>query len=246
MQGWTAAAIGAHRGSLLAWLASVDGDAWNAPTACAPWTVKDVLAHLVSGEMAFGRIYRGEVSEHGYLDPESGIADWRALPGVAVRAALWQHGVATQRILEAMSEQTWQRQIRAFGCRRVSQLARLHLFELAVHGHDLTAALDADELWGDLLPFLAEHVMRAAPRALGRNGLPPAGALQIVVPDLDQAWTIDGTGDTWSVSTREATDSYETSARALVLTATGRGAPPEEATALSARGRAILDALRIV
>ena len=47
------------------------------------------------------------LKEQGYIDPEEGIAKWRALPGEAVRAALWQHGTAAQRVLDAMTEDVW-------------------------------------------------------------------------------------------------------------------------------------------
>src|ERR1041385_2030218 len=121
--------IAAERAALLGFLQSVEGQAWAAPTVCAPWNVKEVLAHMVEGELNVGRIYRGEVREQGYMDPEEGIDRWRALPGVAVRAALWQHGTATQRVLDAMTEDVWRAPIKAFGCREVRQLVRLHLFD---------------------------------------------------------------------------------------------------------------------
>ncbi|HVL32290.1 MAG TPA: maleylpyruvate isomerase N-terminal domain-containing protein, partial [Actinomycetota bacterium] len=95
--------IANERADLLAYLQSVNGPDWDRITVCAPWTVKDVLAHIVEGELNVGKIYRGEHVGGGFVDAEEGIARWAALPGEAVRAALWQHGTATQRVLEAMT-----------------------------------------------------------------------------------------------------------------------------------------------
>src|SRR5437899_10773698 len=95
--------IGDQRAALLGAIAGAGPADWDRPTVCAPWTLKDVLAHMVEGELNVGRIYRGEVKEQGYIDPDEGIAKWSALPGEAVRAALWQHGTAAQRVLGAMT-----------------------------------------------------------------------------------------------------------------------------------------------
>src|SRR6266487_6461082 len=94
--------ISDQRAALLTFLAPVAGEDWSNPTVCTGWSVKDVLAHMVEGELNVGRVYRGEVREQGYIDPEEGIAKWRALPGEAVRASLWQHGTAAQRVLDAL------------------------------------------------------------------------------------------------------------------------------------------------
>src|SRR5437660_12251900 len=95
-----ASQIADERAALLAFLAGVDGDAWSRPTVCTGWSVKDVLAHMVEGELTVGSIYRGEVRRLDPVDHELRIAQWRALPGVAVRAAFWQHGVAAQRVID--------------------------------------------------------------------------------------------------------------------------------------------------
>jgi uncharacterized protein (TIGR03083 family) len=187
--------------------------------------MKDVLAHMVEGELNVGRIYRGEVREQGYIDPEEGIAKWRALPGEAVRAALWQHGTAAQRVLDAMTEEVWRAPIKAFGCREIRQLVRLHLFDIAVHGHDLTEALGTAPVWAPALPFLAEFVVRAAPPTLTRRGLDPGGELLVLVDG--KTWLIDGTEGSWRlVHDAEAgavKASIEMDAETLVLLATGRG-----------------------
>jgi uncharacterized protein (TIGR03083 family) len=180
---------------------------------------------MVEGELNVGRIYRGEVKEQGYIDPDEGIAKWRALPGEAVRAALWQHGTAAQRVLDAMTEEVWRAPIKAFGCREIRQLVRIHLFDISVHGHDLTDALGVPAVWAPALPFLTEFVVRAAPPTLTRRGLEADGSLLVEVGD--RRWLIEGSDGAWKVdhspSPESGDASFETDAETLVLLATGRG-----------------------
>lgn len=217
--------IGDQRAYLLAFLARASGDDWSRPTTCDPWSVKDVLAHMLEGDLVLGRVYRGELRESGFIDPESGIEKWRHLPGEAVSAALWQHGTATQRALEALGDDAWRAPIHVFGCRTIAQLARLHLFDVCVHGHDLTDAFDAPALWGPCLPFLAEFCARALPSTLERHRVTPGGALEIVVAGSDTRWVVDGHEDHWRVArTGEAPARVRLAEEDLVLLATGRRA----------------------
>jgi uncharacterized protein (TIGR03083 family) len=244
--------IAEQRAALLTAIATAGGADWERPTVCAPWNVKDVLAHMVEGELNVGRIYRGEVREQGYIDPEEGIAKWRALPGEAVRAALWQHGTAAQRVLDAMTEEVWRTPIKAFGCREIRQLVRLHLFDISVHGHDLTEALGSPPVWGPALPFLVEFVVRAAPPTLTRRGLDPGGELLVSVDG--KRWLIDGTEGSWRVvhdAAGEAQAAIELDAETLVLLTTGRGDQEELSQRAvisrdSQTGRRILEAWRVV
>lgn len=245
--------ITAQRASLLTAIAGAGAADWDRPTVCAPWTFKDVLAHMVEGELNVGRIYRGEVKEQGYIDPDVGIAKWSALPGEAVRAALWQHGTAAQRVLDAMTEEVWRSPIKAFGCREIRQLVRLHLFDIAVHGHDLTDALGGPAIWEPALPFLTEFVVRAAPPTLARRGLEAGGSLLVEVGD--RRWLIEGADGAWRVDhspSPESGDAYfKTDAETLVLLTTGRGDREELLrSAVIARdsqiGRRVLEAWRVV
>jgi uncharacterized protein (TIGR03083 family) len=245
--------IGDQRAALLRAIASAGAADWDRPTVCAPWNMKDVLAHLVEGELNVGRIYRGEVREQGYIDPEEGIAKWRALPGEAVRAALWQHGTAAQRVLDAMTEEVWRAPIKAFGCHEIRQLVRLHLFDISVHGHDLTEALVTPSVWEPALSFLAEFVVRAAPPTLTRRGLEAAGELLVSVDG--KRWLIEGTEGSWRLvhdaEARSVQASIELDAETLVLLATGRADQKELLDRSSLTGdrdgaKRILTAWRVV
>lgn len=225
MQDETIRQIAEQRADLLAFLQRVGDDGWARPTVCDPWTVKAVLAHLVEGELNLGRIYRGEIREQGYVDPQEGIDRWIALPGVAVRAALWQHGTATQRALDQMTEEVWRSPIKAFGCRTVSRLARLHLFELSMHGYDITHALDAEPTWLPRLPFIVSFVVRAAPLTLRRRAIAPEGALRVICGEDE--WTIDGRNGDWALTDTDAPATIIAEPDGLVLGVTGRRPIPE-------------------
>lgn len=223
-------AIADQRSALLGALAPVEGEAWAAPTVCTGWSAKDVLSHMVEGELNVGRVYRGEQRALGPVDPNEGVARWSPLPGVAVRAAFWQHGTATQRALDAMTDETWGAPIEAFGCRRVAQLARLHLFDLCVHGHDITDALEMPPLWGPHLGFLVEFVARAAPATFARLGVAPEGSLAVAPAGLERTWVLDGTQGSWSVRAEPgdgASATIEPSAEDLVMATTGRTPVPD-------------------
>jgi len=246
--------IGDQRAAVLGAIANAGPADWDRPTVCAPWTLKDVLAHMVEGELNLGRIYRGEVREQGYIDPEEGIAKWRALPGEAVRAALWQHGTAAQRVLDAMTEEIWRAPIKAYGCREIRQLVRLHAFDGSVHGHDLTDALEVQPVWGPALPFLVEFVVRAAPPTLKRRGLEPDGDSMLVSVG-EKRWLIESVDGGWKVdhspSPESGGASLETDEETLVLLTTGRGDRESLLRSISFSrnsqiGQRILEAWRVV
>lgn len=224
------AMIAGQRAGLLETLADLEGPTWDTPTACEGWGVRDVVAHLVEGELGVGRTYRGEEETPGVVDLTSGIERWRALPAEAVRAALWQHGTATQRVLDAMNAERWHADIEAFGCRTIGQLVRLHLFEAAVHGHDITDALARPALWNPCLPFLVEFVVRAAPRTLGRGGFD--GAPPYTISAGARTWRLTRNEGRWAVdrATGAATATLRADPGGLVLAVTGR-APLDAALA---------------
>jgi uncharacterized protein (TIGR03083 family) len=73
-------------------LAALDDEQWNAPSLCAQWRIRDVLAHLTAGaEGAFGAgtIFRGML-RHGFNYNRWVAADGRARgqqdPAVVVQA----------------------------------------------------------------------------------------------------------------------------------------------------------------
>jgi hypothetical protein len=156
-------------------------------------------------------------------------------------------------VLDAMTEAVWRAPIKAYGCREMRQLVRLHAFDVSVHGHDLTDALSVEPVWGPALPFLVEFVVRAAPPTLRRRGLEPEGSLLVEVDD--RRWLIEATGDGWQVDHSPSRGGgaawMKTDAETLVLLTTGRG---DRATLLNSvaasgdgeTGQRIVEAWRVV
>src|SRR5439155_20341027 len=138
-----------QRAALLGVLSHVAGDEWQGPTVCDPWTVKDVVAHLVENELLLGRVYRGELGDLG-ADAHEGVGRWSRVDGETVRYSLWHHGQATQRVIDSRSDESWRRPVSQDGATfELRQALRIHFFELAVHGHDITAAVGVPSVWGD-------------------------------------------------------------------------------------------------
>jgi hypothetical protein len=152
-----------------------------------------------------------------------------------------------------MTEEVWRSPIKAFGCREIRQLVRLHLFDIAVHGHDLTDALGVPAIWAPALSFLTEFVVRAAPPTLVRRGLEPSGSLLVSVDG--KRWLIDSSDGSWRVvhdaAAEEGGASIEADAETLVLLATGRGDRKELLRSAvisrdSQTGQRMLEAWRVV
>lgn len=225
--------VSEERAELLGLLARAAGEDWSRSTPCPGWSVKDVVAHLVDGELAFGRIYRGETAELEASDRanEEGVERWRALPGAAVRGALWQHGLAAQRVIDATEGDAWDRAIAIeAGHERLAvsrttlplrALVRIHLHELCVHGHDVATALGRAPVWGERVVPLAGYVLRAGPAYLAR-GLAPEGAIEVEVTGAGRA-VVDGRSGAWTIAPDgEAGTRLVLDAETFVLVTAGR------------------------
>ena len=232
----TVRAIADHRGALLRLLNEVDDGAMASRTRCDPWTVSDVVAHLVDGEVHTGRIFRGEVDTLGFVDAAEGVARWGVLPGEAIRAALWQHGTATQRALDAMGDDRWRATIDAFGCSTIGRLARLHLFEGLIHGLDITDALGQAPLWGPYLAFATEFALRAGPAALGRLGVVGKDPIGLAVGQVRTV--LPPQAGRWRLSLGDEAPGLTASPEAFVRAVTGRGGDglPEGSTVTGDHG----------
>lgn len=215
-----------ERAALLGFLSGIEGDAWDLPTVCSGWGVRDVLAHLVDLEVRVGRAYRGELPELPLDEVEAenarGVQRWRVLPGEPLRGAFWQHGLAAQRIIDVLGDDEWRRPVRMGVATELRHVIRVHFNELAVHGHDITAALGAPPLWGERVASLVELLATAAPWALLAGGVPPEGSLAV---DVDGAgrWTLSATAEGWKiVPDGDAAATIATDPETFVLATTGR------------------------
>lgn len=151
-------------------VACVQDDRWDAPTPCAGWTVRDLVAHLVdTPAMFFGLVDRPPPTGGPSVaeDPVGAFAHVRD----ATQAALDDPAVADLDFDGVLGRSTFSEAIGRFICA-----------DLVVHGWDLARAtgqddrLDPDEvrrLYEGLLPM--DEVMRG-PGAFGPKLDPPPGA----------------------------------------------------------------------
>lgn len=199
----------------------MSADGWDRVTVCDPWTVKDVGAHLVELELQFGRVLRGETDEIA-MDNDEAVERWRRVDGDTVRYSLWHHGSATQRVIDTRPDDSWSRAVTHTG--QPIELRRalpMHLFELAVHAHDITGAVGVPAIWGERAGPLVGWFVDEAPRALALT--PASGAIEVRIPEAGTR-VLDGRSGEWLTGhdTAAATARWETDAETLMLATTGR------------------------
>jgi uncharacterized protein (TIGR03083 family) len=212
--------INDQRAALLGLLNDL-GDAWNTITICDPWTVKDVVAHLVEGELQYGRVYRGETDEIA-IDNEEAVGRWGRVDGETVRYSLWHHGSATQRVIDTRPDESWNRRVMNNGVTvELRALVPIHLFELAVHSHDVSSALGVPSTWGARTAPLVEYFINEAPVALALT--PASGVVAIDTGETGRR-TLDGRSGEWLFGDPglEPSVAWTTDPETLFLVTTGR------------------------
>ncbi len=215
-----------QRAALLGLLTNLSADDWGRPTAVRAWPVHDVVAHLVEGELLFGRVYRGELKQltRQDADPFVGVERWRHADGETLRFSLWHHGSAVQRVIDSRSDESWQRELMIFERpQRLRDLLRLHFFDLALHSLDVTAALGAPSSWGDRTPHIVAYCIDGAPDAL--TGADPKAEHGVgVAVDGVGSWTLEHPDGAWRLGEPRAgaAAAWSTDPETLVLATTGR------------------------
>lgn len=225
-----------QRAALLGLLTDLPADDWGRTTACRDWPIHDVVAHLVEGELLFGRVYRGELRAltRDDLDALRQVERWTRADGETLRFSLWHHGSATQRVIDSRSESSWDRNVEILGrAGRLRDVLGRHFFDLALHSLDVTAALGTESLWGERLPAIVAYCVSGAPVALATGGVAGGPDVRVTITAAG-TWTLAHREGSWSVEGADAPAdvSLETDAETLVLATTGRLAAGE-ALALS-------------
>jgi uncharacterized protein (TIGR03083 family) len=214
--------VAGQRAALLGVLSNIGAEGWTTVTICDPWTVHDVVAHLVENELRFGRLYRGEIDTVD-ADNDADVARWAKVDAETVRYSLWHHGSATQRVIDSRSDGSWEREVTRLGWPiDLRSALRMHLFELAVHSHDVTSALGVPAEWGDRAAPLADYCISLAPRALAL--MPPSGSVELDVAGLGVR-TLDGSARDWRLTEERSaapTSMWHTDPETLILAVTGR------------------------
>jgi uncharacterized protein (TIGR03083 family) len=215
-----------QRAALLGLLTDIPAEDWSRPTPVRGWPVHDAVAHLVEGELLFGRVYRGELTAvtREDADPQAGVERWTQADPETLRFSLWHHGSAAQRVIDSRSDGSWRREVSWFG-RSVplGHVLRFHFFDLAIHSHDVTTGLDAPSLWGDRIPQIVAFCLDEAPDALTRGGVKVEKGVHVEIDGIG-SWSLEHPDGTWRVGEpREgAAVRWETDAETLVRVTTGR------------------------
>lgn len=215
-----------QRADLLGLLSNLPAEDWTRRTGCRGWSVHDVVAHLIEGELLFGRVYRGELKAltREDADPQAGVDRWTRADGETLRFSLWHHGSATQRVIDSRSEGSWGRDVRVFDRPlQLHHVLRLHFFDLALHSFDVSAALDAPTLWGERVPAIVDYCIREAPVVLTSAGLKADAAIRVDITGVG-SWTLEHRDGAWSSGEPGASvaATWETTPETLVLATTGR------------------------
>ena len=227
-----------QRAALLGLLTGLPAEEWDRATGCRDWPIHDVVAHLVEGELLFGRVYRGELNAltREDTDPQAGVERWARADGDTLRFSLWHHGSATQRVMDSRSEESWNREITLFGrAEPLLGLLGLHFFDLALHSLDITAALGAPSLWEGRAPSIVEYCVRRAPDLLAARAFDVADGLRVEV-DGAGSWTLERRDGTWGLGDGEPDLTWITDAETLVRATTGRLAPADAVEASKVEG----------
>jgi uncharacterized protein (TIGR03084 family) len=183
-------------------VAPLDAAGWAAPSACAGWSVSDVVLHLAqTNEMALGSLdgrmdevitaLAGDAPPAADVDEgaERMVARERGAPGPDVLAR-WRSGadelVAGLGAGDPSRRVTW-----VAGQLSVRTLATTRLAETWIHTGDVAFGLGQPPSATDRLWHIARLAWRTLPYAFARAGRPPlAGPVAVVLRAPDgSTWT---------------------------------------------------------
>lgn len=161
-------------------VASVRDEQWTAPTPCTEWNVRELLGHLVSGNVVFTRLMRGEAATPEQARPADPLGDD---PAAAYRAS-------TQEMIAAFRQPgaTEQTITMAMGTLPGSVAVQIRLVETLAHGWDLARATGQtasypEDLVEQVLTFTRDRLSQMPP---GMNPFGPAQPVADDAPALDR------------------------------------------------------------
>ena len=143
-------------------LESLSGQDWEQPSACEEWTVADVVAHLIGGaEMFTEHISRGLRGDKEPPDgfPDAGEADPKVLGNLNAMRTVFRRAGLGDRLLPTFKATGNQMNQLFAGIRPgdwdqlcyhpaaefpVRTFLSLRMFELALHGWDITSRLQPE------------------------------------------------------------------------------------------------------
>ena len=117
---------------------AVHDDRWDAPTPCAEWTARDLVAHL-----CFEHLWAPHVLKGASMDEVGDRYDGDLLQGDPVRA--WDRAVERSRPRWTSTGEHASRVHTSFGWLAVEEYAEQMLLDLTVHEWDLARGAGLDE-----------------------------------------------------------------------------------------------------
>lgn len=228
-------ALAAQHRELAALVGPLDAAGLTTPSACAGWSVADVLLHLSqSDELAVaslaGRL--GEVSGGSRWSTAGGDVEDVAADAVAAERttpeAARDHWVETARALDAaLADADLDARVRwVAGTLSARTLATTRLAEAWAHTGDVADGLGVTVAPTGRLWHVCRLVWRTVPYAFARGGHEPAGPVRFVLAAPDGSEWAFGPDDAPTVVTGPAVDlctvgAQRAGADATALTATG-------------------------
>lgn len=214
----------------------LDEDGLATPSACAGWSVADVLLHLAQTNEAAVASVRGDLAavegqwgdtRSGNVDEAAGdaVAAERGAPGTEVRAR-WDRSargmVAAFAAADPAARVEW-----VVGQMAARSLATTRIAESWIHTGDIAEGLGLARPPADRIRHIVYLVHRTIPYAFSRAGREPAGTVRFEVtsPVDGAAWAF-GDADAATVVTGPALDlcrvaGQRASAADTALVATG-------------------------
>jgi len=161
-----------------------DAAAWEAPTACREWTVRDVAAHVTDGAeravvVARAALAGASVPQYDTAERRRRHAALRALPGDELAARLERDLDAVFQALDGVPAATLHGTVVRLGGgpHTLAQFADQRLVETALHAWDIRAGADpaatlAPESAAAMIDFVLWRVPRLASPTAGRKLVP--------------------------------------------------------------------------
>ena len=134
----------------------VTDEQWDLPTPCAPWTVRDLLSHMVSQHLRFDAVARGE-------DPELACPLDKAELGTDPAATYRSAAQSLTSSFAAASDETTVLLPEIGRPIPLSALIAFHFFDFMVHSWDVAASIGAPYAPPAELSALAYQVGQVIP-----------------------------------------------------------------------------------
>ncbi len=203
-----AAAMRDERVRLVSYLESLPEAAWDKPSLCEGWSVRDMVAHLVGNA---ADVVAQNLDGVGSPEYNQRQIDERAGRSPAELLAEWaEQGPALEAAMEALDDTLWNTPYEEFGT--VGEALQRLVEDIWVHGQDIRIPLGDEPSTGPGLDATLDVLARELPKRCARLA-PEVGSVRIAT---------DGVAREATVSSDGVALELKGDAVAIALAATGR------------------------